>query len=353
MAALDTILNLPVLDTTEHTRPEHARGPRSLDSLRLLRISVTDRCNLRCMYCMPEEGMTFVPVDRLLTPGEIESTARVARKLGVTHVKITGGEPTVRRDLLDIVAALDSVGFEDLSMTTNGIHLRRLAAPLRDAGLDRITFSIDSLRPDRYRDITGGGRLDLVHDGLDAAVEAGFERIKVNMVVMPGVNDDEVVDFAALARDRPWTIRYIEYMPLGSSRVRCSGSDIDLGVDCLENEVVRERIEGTFGELHPIERSREAGVGPADVFTMSDGAGRIGFISAMSRPFCEQCNRLRLTAVGELRACLFDGGEIDLRERLRPVVDEHALVRAFESCVGMKPVTHGAWGNRQMSQLGG
>ena len=353
MAALDTILTLPILEGFESARPLHAQGPRSLDALRMLRISVTDRCNLRCMYCMPEEGMTFAPVDRLLTPGEIESAARVAHRLGVTHVKITGGEPTVRRDLLEILGLIGSIGFEDVSMTTNGLQMKRLAAPLRDAGLDRLTFSIDSLRPDRYRDITGGGRLDLVHEGLEAAGDAGFDRIKINMVVIPGVNDDEILDFAELAHGRPWTIRYIEFMPLGSSRLSCSGSTFDVGGEHLENELVKRRIEERHGPLEPVRRTNEPGVGPADVFKLPRGAGRVGFISAMRRPFCEQCNRLRLTATGELRACLFDGGEVDLRSRLRPVPDEGAIARAFESCIGMKPVTHGATGDRQMSQLGG
>jgi cyclic pyranopterin phosphate synthase len=353
MAAIDSILTLPILEGHRTARPAHARGPRSIESLRLLRVSVTDRCNLRCVYCMPGEGVAFVPRDQLLSPSEIEAVAGVARTLGVTHVKITGGEPTVRRDLLEIIGRIGALGFEDLSMTTNGLQLERLAVPLRESGVDRLTVSIDSLRPDRYREVTGGGRLDLVHRGLEAARSAGFERIKINMVVIPGVNDDEVADFAELAVEHPWTIRFIEFMPLGSSELLGSACGSNASSGYLDNDEVRRRVEARVGELEPIARATEVGVGPAEVFGSRAISGRIGFISAMSRPFCEQCNRLRLTATGELRACLFDGGEMDLRGLLRPCVDEAALGRAFESCVAMKPVTHGAHGTRQMSQLGG
>ena len=353
MATLETRIPLTILDGHHHARPVYARGPRSIESLRLLRISVTDRCNLRCVYCMPEEGMTFLPREQLLTPAEIETVARTARDLGVTHVKLTGGEPTVRRDLLEIVERLDALGFVDVSLTTNGLQLDRLAAPLRTSGIDRLTLSIDSLREERYRSITGGGRLERVHEGIEAARAAGFTRLKINMVVIRGINDDEVADFAELARTNPWTIRFIEYMPLGESRVLEDFSGDGEAPGLLENHEVRRRIEARIGPLHPVERAREAGVGPAEVFTSERLRGRIGFISAMSQPFCEQCNRLRLTATGVLRACLFDGGEIDLRPMLEDGVDASTLADAFRSCVALKPVTHSSRGNRQMSQLGG
>ncbi|MDG2029646.1 MAG: GTP 3',8-cyclase MoaA [Phycisphaerales bacterium] len=353
MATLETQIPLPILDGHQHARPAYARGPRSIDSLRLLRISVTDRCNLRCVYCMPEKGVKFLPRTALLSPGQIETVARTARDLGVTHVKLTGGEPTVRRELLEIVRRLDAIGFEDVSLTTNGLQLNRLAAPLREAGVDRITLSIDSLRADRYRKITGGGRLDLVHQGIESARAAGFSRIKINMVVIRGLNDDEVADFAELAREEAWTIRFIEYMPLGESRVLEDFDGGDEAPGLLENHEVRSRIETRIGPLFPVNRASETGVGPAEVFTSEGLRGRIGFISAMSQPFCEQCNRLRLTATGVLRACLFDGGEIDLGPMLRAGADTASLAGAFQSCVAMKPETHSARGGRQMSQLGG
>ena len=195
MTTLNADLALPVL---ERSRPAFANGPRRLDALRMLRISVTDRCNLRCTYCMPAEGLPFEPCSSYLQPEQIESVARVAHALGVTHVKVTGGEPTVRRELVEIVERLASIGFEDVSLTTNALQLVRLAEPLRDAGINRLTISLDSLQPQRYRDITGGGRLELVHAGIDAARRAGFDRLKINMVVMRGVNDDEIEDFAEI-----------------------------------------------------------------------------------------------------------------------------------------------------------
>lgn len=352
MTVLASDLALPVLEQSRTLRPAHARGPRSIEALRLLRISVTDRCNLRCSYCMPSEGVQFLPPEALLAPHQIEAVARVAHSLGVTHAKITGGEPTVRRDLLEILERIDSIGFEDVSLTTNGLQLERLASALRDAGVDRLTLSMDSLKPERYREITGGGRFDLVRAGIDAACSAGFERLKINVVVMPGVNDDEIGDFAELAIRNPWTIRFIEYMPLGESRITLGNHGESSGIH-LDNEEVLRRAEERVGQLRPIDPDTEQGVGPATVFTAEGIAGRVGFISAMSRPFCEQCNRLRLTARGELRACLFDGGEVDVRSMLEPEVDVAGLRMAFQECIALKPLTHSTRGNRQMSELGG
>lgn len=317
----------------------------------MLRVSITDRCNLRCTYCMPDGGVPFEPRETLLSPDEIGAIASVARSIGITHVKITGGEPTVRRDLLEIVEVVSRLGFEDVSMTTNGLQLDRLAPPLREAGVDRLTISLDSLQPERYERITGGGRLELVMRGIDAAIAAGFKRLKINVVVMRGINDDEIGDFAALAVDRPWTVRFIEYMPLGASRLAERGASD--GPPLLENAQVLQHVEARVGRLAEVNGRDEPGVGPATVFTADGMRGRVGFISAMSRPFCETCNRMRLTARGVLRACLFDGGEIDVRPLLRPSVQEDALRAAFAACTQQKPTTHGAQGSRQMSQIGG
>lgn len=353
MVQADSSIPLPILDGHQAARPSWAKGPRSIASLRLLRISVTDRCNLRCAYCMPDDGVAFEPRSALLEPAQFERVARVARDLGVTHLKLTGGEPTVRRDLLEIVERLRPLGFADLSMTTNGLQLPRLAGPLRRAGVDRLTLSIDSLRPERYRAITGGGRLDQVRAGIEAARTAGFERLKLNMVVIRGLNDDEVADFAELARDEPWTIRFIEYMPLGESRVLADAAGDELEPGLVSNDEVRRRVEDRIGPLEGLERSLEAGVGPARVFTAPGLRGRIGFISAMSRPFCEDCNRLRLTATGTLRACLFEGGDVELAPLLRSEAPDDVLRAAFETCVRSKPEVHGARGAWAMSRMGG
>jgi cyclic pyranopterin phosphate synthase len=300
---------------------------------------------------MPEEGVSFYQKADLLGPADLEAVASVALGLGVSHLKITGGEPTIRTDIIEIASRLAALEPRDLSLTTNGLHLHRLALPLRAAGVHRLTLSLDSLRPDRYQRITGGGRLDLFWQGVDAAIGAGFTALKINVVVMRGVNDDEVAALAAMSIEHPWTVRFIEYMPLGDSRLTAPGVDPDDAI--VDNQVVRQRIEEAHGPLAPVERRLEAGVGPASVFHLPGARGRIGFISAMSRPFCETCNRLRLTSRGELRSCLFDGGEVDLLPALRPRRDREQLARLFGECVVLKPQVHSSRGNRAMSQLGG
>lgn len=350
MGAMPVVL--PIFDA-QPVRPVYATGPRSLSAVRLLRLSVTDRCNLRCQYCMPEDGVAFSERGDLLTTADILAVASAAVSVGVDHFKITGGEPTVRGDLLDIVSGLAALLPRDLSMTTNGMLLDKLAGDLRRAGLMRLTVSCDSLREERFERIVRGGvrglgGLPRLLRGLEAAVDAGFDRIKINVVVMGGINDDEVADFAALTLDRPWTVRFIEYMPLGESTL------IDgAAAYTVDNAEIRRRIEATLGAMSPVPRASEVGVGPADVFMLSGAKGRVGFISAMSRPFCETCNRLRLTATGELRSCLFDGGEVGVLEALRPAPDIDRIVDLMRRCVALKPETHSPRGNRAMSQLGG
>jgi cyclic pyranopterin phosphate synthase len=349
------IVALPILDIGPQ-RPGYAQGPRDLAAIRLLRLSVTDRCNLRCVYCMPEDGVTFYDHRDLLDADQIVAVAAAARSIGVQHFKVTGGEPTVRRDLVRIVEGLKALDPDDLSMTTNGVLLPGLARDLRRTGLDRLTISWDSLRPETFRKITGGRYgLDDLHRGIDAAIDAGFTSLKLNVVVVGGMNDDEVADFARLTLDRPWTVRFIEYMPLGESKLLADGLDT-ANLHTVDNAQVVQRIEREVGELTPVDRLSEAGVGPAEVYTLPGAAGRIGFISAMSRPFCERCNRLRLTATGQLRACLFDGGEVDALPALRgmsPGDDPRPIIDMMAQCVAQKPQTHSARGNRPMSQMGG
>jgi cyclic pyranopterin phosphate synthase len=313
---------------------------------------------------MPEDGVAFAPRSDILGAGDILAVARAARSVGVDHFKLTGGEPTVRADLLDIVEALAGLEPTDLSMTTNGMMLDRLAGDLRRAGLDRLTISCDSLQPDRFARITGyRGKLtlDTFWRGIDAAEAAGFERLKLNVVVIGGINDDEVVDFAAMSLKHPWTIRFIEYMPLGDCKLLERGLDVAEGYTVDSDEVMAS-IEAQLGPLTAVgngggngsAKRREPGVGPAKVYQLADAPGRVGFISAMSRPFCETCNRLRLTADGDLRACLFDGGEVSVLPALRgEKIDPQWIVDLMRACVAEKPRTHSARGNRAMSQLGG
>jgi len=349
-------LALPILDPGPQ-RPSYALGPRDLGSVRLLRLSITDRCNLRCVYCMPEDGVRFYDRSDLLDARQIIAVASAARSIGISHFKITGGEPTVRNDLVQIIAGLKALDPTDISMTTNGVLLPRLAGDLRRAGLDRLTLSWDSMRPDVFKQITGrkGYSLDDLGRGIQAAMDAGFTRMKLNVVVIGGVNDDEVCDFARLTLDRPWTVRFIEYMPLGDSTLLADGLDM-AKLYTVDNETVFDRVCREVGELSPADRGDEPGVGPAKIYSLPGALGRVGFISAMSQPFCESCNRLRLTATGQLRACLFDGGEIDTLDVLAPNgadPDPARIIELMARCVAQRPDTHSPRGNRAMNQLGG
>jgi len=354
-------LLLPIAEIASPLSSHFGDGPASISSVKVLRISITDRCNYRCVYCMPEDGVEWLPKAELLTFEEIANIVKASIQIhGIRRFKITGGEPTVRNGLVDLIALLKNIrGVEDLSLTTNGQRLAELAGPLRSAGLDRVTVSIDSLDPERFRRITRSGDLHAVLAGLDRAEAVGLSPIKINCVMMRGINDHELADFARLTLTRKVTVRFIEYMPLGESAVGpaagCDGQS--RGQDVFINEIdAREIIERELGELRPIDRRTEAGVGPATVWQLSAGRpkGRIGFISAMSAPFCSTCNRLRLTADGLLRSCLFDGGEIDVKSILRaPGTSLEAIGDAMVRCVRLKPATHSYHGNKQMSRIGG
>ena len=372
----DLIVRLPLATLAGPTIPGLEAGPRSIAAVRVLRISITDRCNFRCIYCMPQEGTRWLPKENLLTFEEIAEVVRAAIEVhGIRRFKLTGGEPTVRRGLVELVAQLRRIpGIEELSLTTNGLFLESLARPLKDAGLDRATVSIDSLRPERFVRITRTGDLATVLRGLDCAEDAGLLPLKINCVTMRGTNDDELADFARLTLGRRITVRFIEYMPLGdaalldapvasiesSERGPAGGCGAqDRGADSLLTEAdARARIEAELGPLIPVDRGSEAGVGPANVYRLASGdpVGRIGFISAMSAPFCSTCNRLRLTAEGVLRSCLFEGGEVDVRSILRSSAirsKQAALANAMTECVRLKPDVHSRHGNEQMSRIGG
>jgi GTP 3',8-cyclase len=339
---------LPIAETVD-IRPDSITGPRDIRAVKTLRISVTDRCNFRCVYCMPADKIDWVPRDTLLTFEEIVEVVRAALGHGITSFKLTGGEPLVRHDLRRLVAMLRAEsGVTELSMTTNGALLDQYAAELKAAGLNRLTVSLDTLDRDKFRSITRGADIDHVWRGIRAAITAGFKHPKINCVTMRGINDDEFADFAALTRETDLTVRFIEYMPLGRTAL---GGEYEMRF--ISEQDIRERIERRLGPLEPA--SRDTGFGPANVWRLRGGAGRIGFISAMSKPFCASCNRLRLTAEGQLRSCLFDGGEVELRPILREGGQQTASVlrRAFVDCVAFKPEVHSYFGNRQMSQIGG
>ncbi len=356
---------LPVCTSSTTPLPAIATGPRSIGAVEMLRISVTDRCNFRCKYCMPEDGVRWLPRVDLLSFEEIARVVRAGVEIhGIRRIKLTGGEPTVRHGLVDLVRMLRRIGgIEEISLTTNGMRLIDLAGPLKESGLDRITISIDSLRAERFKAITRTGELPIVLRGLDRVLDAGFSGTKINCVAMRGTNDDEFADFARLTQTMPVTVRFIEYMPLGDAALMhesergpaggCGGQDRGQHAFISESEI-RHWIEADLGELLRVARESEPGVGPANIYRLpGNPAGRIGFISAMSAPFCSTCNRLRLTADGVLRSCLFEGGEIEIRDLLRSGGTARDVADAMVECVRRKPIVHSYHGNQQMSRIGG
>ena len=317
-------------------------------TVRDLRISVTDRCNLRCTYCMPAEGMDWLARTDLLTYEEIERVARVCvERFGFTGIRLTGGEPTVRAHLPVLVEKLAGLG-TDLSLTTNGATLRLMADDLRAAGLRRINISLDSLRPETFFAVTRRHALDQVIDGIDAAIDAGFSPVKVNCVLMRGVNDDEIVDFAAFGRERGVTMRFIEFMPLDAD----DGWSADTVVPAAE-------VVATIDRVYPIEPVEGRGSAPAERFRYLDGGGEIGVIASVTQSFCGSCDRVRLTAEGMFRNCLFAVKETDLRAVLRSGGTDDDLAAAVIADVGNKWVGHSIGQvdfvrpDRSMSQIGG
>jgi cyclic pyranopterin phosphate synthase len=314
-----------------------------------LRVSVIDRCNFRCRYCMPAEGLPWLARDETLTADEIERLVRLFVGLGVRAIKFTGGEPTVRPDLPDLVRRVRAIRSDlDLSLTTNGYLLDRLAGPLRAAGLDRVTVSCDSLMAHRFAEMTRRDALGRVTAGMRAASSAGFSPIKVNCVVIRGSNEDEVVDFARLARRTGYGVRFIEYMPLDADR-KWDRSNV------MPSSDVFDAISRTF----PLAPVRGRG-GAATMFRFADDApGAVGFISSVTEPFCESCDRLRLTADGRLLACLFALEDTDLRTPLRAGASDADLSQLIRHGVSAKWAGHRinqpdfARPTRSMSMIGG
>ncbi len=315
-----------------------------------LRVSVTDRCNLRCAYCMPEEGVPFLPRAEILSFEEITRVAHVARALGVTALRLTGGEPLVRRGLVDLVGQLATVGFDDLALTTNGTVLAPVAGELARAGLHRVNISCDSLKPERFAQIRRRGQLATVLAAMDAAEAAGLTPLKVNVVLISGVNDDEILDFAAFARRYGRTVRFIEFMPLDAE----GGWRRD---QVVPSEDVLARINDSW-PIEPI-RPPNSDPAPADRYRFRDGAGEIGVVASVTRPFCGTCNRLRLTADGAVRNCLFSDDEVSVRAVLRGGGSDEDIALALRRSVWGKLPGHGINDpgflrpSRSMSMIGG
>jgi cyclic pyranopterin phosphate synthase len=315
-----------------------------------LRISVTDKCNLRCVYCMPLGGLPWLKRAQLLTYEEIHDIVATMAPMGLRRIRITGGEPLVRRDLPTLVKLLDRVpGIDDLALSTNAVLLADMAATLRDAGIRRVNVSLDSLQADRVDTIARrSGSFDRIMAGLDAAERVGFEPIKINVVVMRGRNDDELEDFARITLDRPWHVRFIEVMPVGENL------DVSANEFISARDMLR-RIR-RIGELEPA--PGPTGNGPATYYRFPDAAGTVGVITPMSHTYCDTCNRMRLTADGKLRPCLFGDVHTDLRDPLRA---GQPLKPLIEQTLRIKPERHelvqgsdaGSGGLLALSQIGG
>jgi cyclic pyranopterin phosphate synthase len=319
-------------------------------AINYLRVSVTDRCNLRCVYCMPPEGVEKRAHTEILRYEELALVVRAAAEIGITKVRLTGGEPLARLGLADFVRMIAAIpGIDDLSMTTNGTLLAGQAQALADAGLNRVNVSLDTMDPERFATITRSDRLDDVWAGIEAARAVGLTPIKLNVVVVRGLNDDQVVDFARKTLSGDWHVRFIELMPIGAN-IHWAG---DGTVPIAE---VRARIEDEFGSLQPIHGPK--GNGPARYHQLAGAQGTIGFIGLTSDHYCPSCNRLRLTADGRLRPCLLDEREIDLKPVLRPGASLQAVKDLLAQAIQSKPECHHlheapAPRDRTMAQIGG
>jgi cyclic pyranopterin phosphate synthase len=313
-----------------------------------LRISVTDRCNLRCVYCMPAEGVSLMSHNDILSYEEIYIVVKAAAEMGINKVRLTGGEPLVRAGLSELVRMLASIDtIDDISLTTNGTLLSHHAAELKKAGLQRVNISLDTLKPDRFEYITRCGNLADTLEGIEVARAVGLNPVKINVVVMAGINDDELTDFATKTVNEGWHVRFIELMPLNG--------DEPVTSRLVSVSDMRRRIE-SLGKLEPCLVS--VGNGPAKYFRLPDATGTIGFITPVTEHFCYHCNRLRLTADGKLRPCLLSEEEIDLREHLRRDASAAELKKLIEEAIARKPLGHRlAEGSmprgRPFSQVGG
>ncbi|NNK48858.1 MAG: GTP 3',8-cyclase MoaA [Gemmatimonadetes bacterium] len=315
-----------------------------------LRISVTDKCNLRCTYCMPVEGLDWIDRAEFLTYEEIASVVRQMAGQGLRRIRLTGGEPLVRRDLPDLVRLLSEIPqIEDIAISTNAILLPQFGSDLRDAGASRVNVSLDTLKRERFRDLARRPErfFDATMEGIDAAERLGFSPLKINTVLLKGLNEDEVEEFAEITKKRPWHVRFIELMP--------TGDNLHLSERFLSTDSVLKRLRA-IGDLRPA--AGPVGNGPATYFQFAGAAGTVGVITPLSHNYCDRCNRMRLTADGKLRTCLFGTHEVDLRAPLRSTGD---VLPAVREALRGKPERHllqlgtarGSGGLRALSQVGG
>ena len=321
-----------------------------------LRISLTDRCNLRCIYCMPEHGVKSIPHESILTLEEVHKAIECASQLGIKHIRFTGGEPTVRKGLLGLIErTAQTPGIESVALTTNAILLPNMAADLKAAGLSRVNISLDTLDAEQYRFITRRGNLDDALKGVEAALSSGLSPVKLNTVVVRSLNQD-LLSFARLTVDAPLHVRFIEYMPIGSGE-DCGGcgwglNDVVPAKEIIETINMQAQSIG-LGSLQPTTATPD-GWGPAQYYRLPDAQGTVGVISAISNHFCASCNRLRLTADGKIKPCLFSDTEYDIRSALRKG-DKEEVLSVFEAALSHKPSghEHRVGTRRMMSQVGG
>jgi len=323
------------------------KGNRTINYLRL---SVTDRCNLRCVYCMPEEGVGFVPHDQILSYEEMLRLVALSVQAGIRKVRLTGGEPLVRKGFISFLEKLSAIeDLREISLTTNGVLLSEFASDIKRCGICRLNVSLDSLDPQKFARITGRDYLHRVLEGIKEAERHGFNPIKINVVAMRGINDDEILDFGRLTLTKPYHIRFIEFMPIGKNNSWTS--DRFIPADDILN------ILGTLGQLESVEHNSLDG--PAKRYKLQGAKGEIGLIGAISNHFCDQCNRLRLTAEGHLRGCLFSDKEIDIKTPLRLGRCDEDLLGLVRLAIDNKPKGHGLVQTdprkcvRHMSSIGG
>ena len=311
------------------------------------RISVTDRCNFRCQYCMPEEGLDWLKREELLSFEEITRITKIlVENYGINSVRLTGGEPTLRANLSDLISMLSELPIE-IALTTNGISLDKNAHNFRSAGLHRVNISIDSLKAERFEEITLRDDMKKVINGIEASIEAGLSPVKINVVVMRGINDDEIIEFAKFGRERGVIVRFIEFMPLDADEKWSTLSVVSL-----------EEIFSTINSVYPLEVVKRSNA-PASRFRYIDGQGEIGIVASVTQKFCDTCDRIRITADGQFRNCLFSNEEFDLKEALRSESSDKEICELLEMAVSAKREGHGI-GNvdfirpaRSMSQIGG
>ena len=316
------------------TTPQTSR-PQLIDGMGRtivnLRISVTDRCNFRCTYCMPADNVEFMERSNLLSFEEIQRVAQIVSRMGINRLRLTGGEPLMRKNLPDLIKMLNEVdGIDDIAMTTNAYFLKEQAQSLKDAGLKRLNVSLDALDPEKFRDVNRRDCLQSVLDGLDAARKVGFKSIKINAVAVKNFSETEIMGLIEMGRSDGFEVRFIEFMPLDSDKI-WERDKVLFGHEIVD--MIKENYE-----LVPIDNSLE--IGPASEYNFADGKGKIGIITAVSNPFCDHCNRIRMTADGKLRTCLFSTEETNLKELIRSGATDETIIETLKQAVLVKEPGH-------------